>query len=81
MRVTINRVKFRSLDEEFVHLGNAADLVRGTIYSKHEDKDDSKQDCGVRAIGPDENRKRRLQRRLTSRRGGSRAYHQRRRRY
>ena len=35
-----------------MHLGDATDLVRGTIHSEHEDEDDSEQDGSVRAIGP-----------------------------
>jgi len=54
MSVTLHRGLCSPLDEEFVHLGNAADLVRGTIHSEHEDEDDGEQDCSMRAVGPDE---------------------------
>ena len=64
-----------------MHLGNATDLIRGTIYSEHEDENDSEQDGGMGAIGLDETRKGSLSRGLTSRKEGSHAYHQQRRRY
>jgi hypothetical protein len=41
LSVTHNRRFCGRFDEEFVHLGNATDLIRGTIYSEHEDEDDS----------------------------------------
>ena len=52
--VTFNRLAYGRLGEEFVHLGNATDLVRGTIYSEYKDEDDSEQDGSMEAIGPDE---------------------------
>lgn len=79
--VTRNRVLLGRCDEECVHLGNATNLIRGTIYSEHEDKDDSEQDGSMGAIEPDEIWKGSLWRGLTSRKEELHAYHQRRRRY
>jgi hypothetical protein len=55
--VTFNRFAYGRLGEEFVHLGNATDLIRDTIYSEHEDEDDSEQDGSMGAIEPDEVRR------------------------
>ena len=64
-----------------MHLGNATDLIRGSIYSEHEDEDDSEQDGSMGAIEPGESREKSVLRGLTSRKEGSHAYHQRQRRY
>ena len=37
-----------------MHLGNATDLIRGTIYGEHEGEQDGEQDGSMEAIGPDE---------------------------
>ena len=39
MSVTRNRSSCGRVDEEFVHLGNATNLVRGSIYGEHKDED------------------------------------------
>lgn len=38
------------VDEEFVHLFNASNLVRGSIDREHEDEDDSKENRSVSTI-------------------------------
>ena len=63
-----------------MHLGNATDLIRGTIYGEHKGEYDSEQDGSMGAIEPDEVWEESALRGLTSQKEGSHAYHQRPRR-